>query len=166
MFASKRCIRQEFQLVPHARAVFFVVDYVAKTMLQKLAKTIFQFLMTSNSCSDQHSSQNSISNLNFLSILFEDGNFTVEWYNWSLIHLVVAHSLYIFVEYLPRILWYQKMHTFLIHIVNEMTRMRRPESTFEHHIRWSSGCNSLSSFIWTSIGWHHCRTRNPIGPRN
>ena len=44
--------------------------------------------------------------------------------------------------------------------------MRGPESTFGHHIRWSSGNNSLSSFMLAGIGWHHCRTRNAIGPCN
>ena len=44
--------------------------------------------------------------------------------------------------------------------------MRGPESTFGHHIRWSSGYNSLSSLLLASIGWHHYRTRNAIGPRN
>ena len=41
-----------------------------------------------------------------------------------------------------------------------------PESTFEHHIRWSSGYNSLSSYRLASIGWHQYRTRNAIGPHN
>ena len=44
--------------------------------------------------------------------------------------------------------------------------VRGPESTFGHHIRWSSGYNSLSSYCPASIGWHHCRTRNTIDPHN
>ena len=35
-----------------------------------------------------------------------------------------------------------------------------PESTFEHHIRWSSGCHSLLPPIQAGIGQHQCRTRN------
>ena len=44
--------------------------------------------------------------------------------------------------------------------------MRGPESTFEHHIRWSSGYNSLSSYCLASIGWHHCRAWNSISPHD
>ena len=42
-----------------------------------------------------------------------------------------------------------------------------PVWSHDHHIRWSSGCYSLSSFMFQlSIGRHHCRTQNVIGPRN
>ena len=35
-----------------------------------------------------------------------------------------------------------------------------PESTFGHHIRWSSGCHSLLPPMQAGIGRHQCRTRN------
>ena len=35
-----------------------------------------------------------------------------------------------------------------------------PESTFGHHIRWSSGCHSLLPLMQAGIGRHQCRTRN------
>ena len=38
--------------------------------------------------------------------------------------------------------------------------LRGPESTFGHHIRWSSGCHNLLPLMQAGIGRHQCRTRN------
>ena len=44
--------------------------------------------------------------------------------------------------------------------------MRGPESTFHVPYKVIIRVQQLVLFAQASIGWHHCRTRNPIGPRN
>ena len=51
-------------------------------------------------------------------------------------------------------------------VVGIESKVRGPESTFHVPYKVIIRVQQLVLLAQASIGWHHCRTRNPIGPRN